>query len=226
MHPPNDGIIIAASILAADPLNLDKALNECQATNQVQWIHVDVMDGEFTPNLSFGPATVKEIAKKTTFSIDVHLMVNKPLNTIEAFAQSGAHSLSIHAEAKDDAAICLKTIRRLGCKAGIVLKPKTPFEAIKPLMALADLVLIMTVEPGYSGQKFIPECVAKVSEVKQWIQDNHLKCLLQVDGGIGASTIAPAIRAGADVLVCGSSLFRDGPLKTAPRLRQAIKEAL
>ncbi|MEK6544379.1 MAG: ribulose-phosphate 3-epimerase [Elusimicrobiota bacterium] len=218
--------VLAASILAADPLHLGAALKDCEATGEVDWVHVDVMDGNFTPNLSFGPDIVRAIRAASRLYVDVHLMVERPMNTLAAFIKSGAHSITVHAEALDPAAQCLRAIRQAGIKAGIVIKPATPVSAIEDLIPLADLVLVMSVEPGYSGQSFRLDCMPKMAAVRDLIRARGLDCRLQADGGVAVDTIPHVLNAGADVLVCGSSLFKDGPRTCAPLLRRAVDSCL
>ena len=222
-----DSIVIAASILGADPLRLGEALKACESAGGIEWVQVDVMDGHFTPNLSFGPGTVAGIAKESKLFIDVHLMVSRPAGVLEAFAKAGAKLLTVHAEAQDSPRECLKTIKTLGLKAGLALKPGTPVEAALPCLDILDLLLIMTVEPGFAGQKFIAGSGRKISRAKKLLEEKAPRARwLQVDGGIGPDTIPEVVRAGANVLVAGSSLFKEPPSVTAPRLRKAISESL
>lgn len=215
-----DKIYLAASILAADPLNLEAAIKDCERTGLVDWIQVDVMDGHFTPNLSFGPAAVKAIHEKSSLFIDVHLMIQKPYVLLNAFAKSGADLLTVHAEAETPLA-CVKKIKSLGCRAGLAIKPKTPVSKLIPYLKLLDLVLIMTVEPGFAGQAFLPSCLDKIRQAKRLARGTPVR-FLEVDGGVNAQTIPPAVRSGANVLVCGNSLFKDKPSVSVPQLREAI----
>lgn len=214
--------ILAASILGADPLNLEAAIKACEKTKLVDWVQVDVMDGVFAPNLSFGPAVVQAIAKRGSLYVDVHMMVQDPYVLLEPFAKAGADLITVHAEAKNPKE-CLRKIRSLGKKAGLAIKPKTPAKAILPFAQLLDLVLVMTVEPGFAGQAFLHQCIAKITEVKRLLRDYPGIAYLEVDGGIAEATIGLTAKAGANVFVCGSSLFKDKPAKTAPRLFRAAR---
>ncbi|MFC1521092.1 ribulose-phosphate 3-epimerase [Elusimicrobiota bacterium] len=219
----NGSPIIAASILAADPLNLEDAIKECERAGNIEWIQVDVMDGDFTPNLSFGPALVASIAQRSRLVIDVHLMVSKPYLLIEEFAKSGAHLITVHSEAKDSPEKCLKLINKLGKLSGIAIKPSTPLTKIKKLLNLADLLLVMTVDPGFAGQSYIKKCTQKIKEARTMLKKYPNVKYLEVDGGINEGTIGEARTAGANVFVCGSSVFKNGPAMSAQRLWRALK---
>ncbi|MBI4064671.1 MAG: ribulose-phosphate 3-epimerase [Elusimicrobia bacterium] len=226
MNTGTEKIIIAASILGADPLNLERDLKAVQETGQAEWVQVDVMDGLFAANLSFGPDTVAAIKKKFPFFIDVHLMMERPKNVLEAFARKGADLITVHLEAKDNPEECLRLIKNLGVKAGLAVKPKTPIKEIFPFLELLDLVLVMTVEPGFAGQGFLESCLPKIEEARRMIQKAGGGRWLEVDGGINDQTAPKAARAGADVLVCGSALFREPPKITLARMRETIQKTL
>lgn len=224
--PRDAGTIIAASILGADQLNLGRDLQNAEDTGEVAWVQVDVMDGRFCPNMAFGPETIAAIAQQSALFIDVHLMVERPKALLPLFAQKGADLITVHAEAKDSPKECLRLIRKLGKYAGLAIKPKTPVKKILPLLPEIDLLLIMTVEPGFAGQKFIESCVPKIRQAREAIKKSGSKVSwIEVDGGIGEASIPAVVAAGANVLVCGSSLFREAPSITVPRLWQTIRQA-
>lgn len=220
-------IILAASILGADPLHIGRDLAACQATGQVEWVQVDTIDGHFAPNISFGPSVIPPIKQQSSLFIDVHLMCERPLQWIRPFAEKGADLITVHLEAKDSALQGLKRIRALGKKAGLAIRPKTPLSRALPLLKWVDLLLIMTVEPGFAGQSFISSCVPKIRQARGLIQKKGLPISwIEVDGGINEESIAQVVPAGANVLVCGSSMFRGSPAQAIPRLRKAVSDAL
>jgi ribulose-phosphate 3-epimerase len=171
------------------------------------WLHVDVMDGHFVPNISIGVPVVKSLRKATTGFLDVHLMISQPEKYIDAFAKAGADLLNVHVEAEGDMAAMLKHIRELGCKSALTIKPNTPAEAVFPYLSLCDMVLVMSVEPGFGGQKFMPSALPKLQALKTEIQRQGLTVLLEIDGGINLENASDAVSAGADVLVAGSAVF-------------------
>ena len=166
------------------------------------WLHVDVMDGHFVPNLTVGPVVVQWIKKASSLHLDVHLMIEEPNKCLEAFRKAGADGMTVHVEACQDAAKTLETIRGLGAQAGISLRPKTPVEKIFPFLNRVDLVLVMTVEPGFGGQRFMPDMLEKVRSLRP-----RFRGKISVDGGIDPQTAPQAIAAGADVLVAGTAIF-------------------
>ncbi len=171
------------------------------------WIHVDVMDGHFVPNLTIGPVVVQWIRKTTPLLLDVHLMISDPHTYAPEFAKAGADSITFHCEAVKDPAEMIREIKKLGKKAGISLRPKTPLSAILPYLADLDLALVMTVEPGFGGQKFMPDMMPKVAELRKWIADGNLACKIEVDGGISEQTAPVTVQEGAEVLVAGNAIF-------------------
>lgn len=198
--------IIAPSILSADFLNLKDQISTCQEAG-ANWIHVDVMDGHFVPNLTMGPFIVEASKRGTDLPLDVHLMVEKPENLLDTFANAGASHLTVHVETCPHLHRTLQHIKSLGCKAGVTLNPGTPAESIFPVLHLVDLVLVMSVNPGYSGQAFIPESVMKVASIRQKLDEIDSQAWLEVDGGISAKTLPLMRDAGADAFVAGSAIF-------------------
>lgn len=197
--------IIAPSILSADFANLEKEIKTL-AQGGADWIHVDVMDGHFVPNLTIGAPVVKSLKPISKLPLDVHLMIENPENYIEDFAKAGSDYLTIHVESTQDVQGCLKKIRSLGVKPGITLRPKTPVEKVLPFLSLVDLVLVMTVEPGFGGQSFMHDQVDKINVLRKEIDSKKLNVLIEVDGGINAETVK--LCANADVFVAGSFIFK------------------
>lgn len=201
---PSGRAALVPSVLAADFTCLERSL--APVSELADWVQVDVMDGHFVPNISFGPGMVPFVARAGGLPVDAHLMVEQPGLFIDAFAKAGASLITVHAEAVG-AAACVKKIKSLGLKAGLALRPKTPLARVRPLLKSLDLILIMTVEPGFGGQAFMPEMMPKVRAARELIAGSGRAIWLQVDGGINASTAVQAAAAGADSLVIGSALF-------------------
>ncbi len=199
-------ILIAPSVLSADFGRLAEEVTAVEAAG-ADWIHVDVMDGRFVPNLTIGPPVVRAIRKATRLPVDVHLMIVEPEKYFEAFGEAGADGLSIHIEACAHAHRALQHIRSLHMKAGIVLNPQTSEEAIRYVLPETDLVLVMSVNPGFGGQSFIPNVLPKVAAIRKMIDDAKLETVLEIDGGIDERTAGPAVAAGARALVAGSAVF-------------------
>ena len=202
--------ILSPSLLAADPLNLGKEIQRAEAAG-AQWLHVDVMDGCFVPNLSsFTYSTVAAMRKATSLTLDVHLMIEKPIRYVEDFCRAGADYLTIHVEAdsRENIRAALEKIRALGVRPGIVLKPGTPAEAAEEFLPLVDMVLVMTVEPGFGGQKFMSSMMPKVTRLRQLLDKVNPSCHVEVDGGVDKGTYRTCMESGADVLVAGSAFFR------------------
>ena len=198
--------LIATSILSADFTRLGSQIQEAQQAG-ADWIHVDVMDGHFVPNLTMGPFIVEACRTVTDLPLDVHLMVNEPERLLESFARAGASNLTVHVEICPNLHRTLQTIRELGCHPGVVINPGTSANTIEPILHLVDLVLVMSVNPGYSGQVFLPEVLPKVAQVRQMIDRYNPKVLLEIDGGINTETLPLAIEAGAQVFVVATAVF-------------------
>uniref|UniRef100_A0A7C5EN55 Ribulose-phosphate 3-epimerase n=1 Tax=Desulfobacca acetoxidans TaxID=60893 RepID=A0A7C5EN55_9BACT len=199
---------LSASILSADFSRLGEEIQRAEAAG-VDWIHVDVMDGVFVPNLTIGPPVVAAIRKVTRLPLDVHLMIDRPERYLEAFVEAGADWLGIHVEATLHLERQLRRIRELGAKATVSLNPATPLETLEYVLEAADMVLLMTVNPGFSGQRFIPAMLPKIRRLRQMIDGRGLNLLLQVDGGVQLDTVDDLVAAGVDVFVSGSGIFND-----------------
>ena len=200
---------IAPSILSADFANLARDIRDIEE-NGADWVHVDVMDGIFVPNISIGIPVVQAIRPVTELPLDVHLMIDRPIRYVEQFIRAGADWLTIHIEADQpqNTLECLDKIRSLGCKAAISLKPKTPAEAAIPYLEKCDMILVMTVEPGFGGQKFMADMMPKLKKLRQYLDEANAACILEVDGGVDANTCAVCKESGAEVLVAGSAYFK------------------
>lgn len=215
--------ILAPSILSADFSRLGEEIASVEAAG-ADWIHVDVMDGHFVPNITMGPFIVETCRSITKLPLDVHLMIEKPERYLEAFAEAGASGLTVHVETCPDIVATLRQIKALGCTAGAVLNPETPVGAIQPALREADLILVMSVHPGYSGQSFMPETVDKVSEIRKKLDALRSSAWLEVDGGIDVETLPQMKEAGATAFVAATAVFKhhQGPRAGVESLRKAM----
>ena len=201
--------ILSPSILSADYMHFHEDMDKTKADG-AKWLHVDIMDGHFVPNLSFGYSLVQSMRPVTDLVLDVHLMIDTPIKYAEEFCKAGSDYLTIHVEADTPENIkkTLELIRSLGVKPGIVVKPKTPAEAIREYLPLVDMVLVMTVEPGFGGQKFMADMMPKLKELRTMLDEVNPACHLEVDGGVDLNTCITCKENGADVLVAGSAYFK------------------
>ena len=219
---------IAPSILSADFMNLQRDIEAIQAGG-AGYVHVDVMDGHFVPNLTMGVPVVKQLKKITDMPLDVHLMISNPLEQLPWYLAAGANMITMHVEAFDDAddmRKALDMVHEAGARAALSVKPKTPVSALEPVIEQLDMVLIMSVEPGFSGQSYIEGSDKKVAEVVEMAKKHQVEPLIQVDGGIGLKTVAGVAQAGADVFVCGNAVYAaEDPAQALKEIETAARRA-
>ena len=216
-------MILAPSMLAADFGNLGKELQTIEE-NGVQWIHLDVMDGIFVPNLSFAQPVITSIRPISKLFFDVHLMITEPIRYVESFKKAGADLITIHLEACEDVDATIAKIRECGCKVGLSICPDTPVSALEPYIEKVDMVLIMSVHPGFGGQKFIPESLGKIRELRAMLDAKGLQIDIQVDGGIGTANVDEVLKAGANVIVAGSAVFGANTAQNTRNMMEILKK--
>ncbi|HOT97579.1 MAG TPA: ribulose-phosphate 3-epimerase [bacterium] len=214
-------IRIAPSILNADFSRLAQQV-EALETGGADWVHLDIMDGHFVPNLTFGPMIVAAVRRITALPLDVHLMISRPDDYIAQFVEAGADYLTVHVEAAPHLWRTLENIHALGAKPGVTLNPATPVTALEPVLPLVDLVLVMSVEPGFGGQRYLAAAQDRLRQLKQWRSERGLSYLIEVDGGIDAVTAVEACNAGAEVLVIGQAIFHQKDLAEAVRQMRRV----
>ncbi|TPR13981.1 ribulose-phosphate 3-epimerase [Apilactobacillus timberlakei] len=213
-------IKVAPSILSADYLNLERDINKIE--KDAEYLHIDVMDGDFVPSISYGPGWVKQIRKVSDLILDVHMMVRNPERYVDEFADNGADLIGVHVEATPHIHRALQMIKNKGIKAEVVINPGTPVESIKPVLYMVDQVLVMTVNPGFGGQKFLPETVKKIKQLNDLKKSEGYSFDIEIDGGVNNETVKTAYNAGATVAVAGSYVFND---ENPSSKVQAIKDA-
>lgn len=198
---------LAPSILSADFCRLGEQIEEIGKAG-AQYVHIDVMDGVFVPSISFGMPIVSSVRPRTDLFLDVHMMVTEPERYVEEFVKCGADSVTIHVEACDCIEETLQKIKAAGAKAGLALNPKTPVSEIEPYLEMVDMILVMTVQPGFGGQAYIPECTEKITAVRKMIEERGLQVNLEIDGGVNIDNLEMNLEAGANVIVAGSAVFK------------------
>jgi len=217
---------IAPSILSADFARLGQQIAEAEAGG-ADYIHVDVMDGHFVPNITVGPLVVKAVRRVTSLPLDVHLMIEEPEQYIAPFAKAGADILTVHVEACPHLHRVVQQVKELGVRAGVSINPATPLSSLEEVLPFVDLVLLMTVEPGFGGQEFIEGMLSKIRRLRDILDERGFNCELEVDGGINAETAPKVVAAGAEVLVAGEAIFgaEEGIAEAMKRIRESIRGA-
>ena len=216
-------IILAPSMLSADFKILGEELKATEE-NGATYIHYDVMDGMFVPSLSFGPGILQSIRPASNMVHDVHLMIEEPIRYIEAFAKASADIITVHIEACKDLDATIEKIRECGCKVGVSIKPATPVSALKPYLDKIDMILIMSVEPGFGGQKFIPTSLAKIEEARKMVDESGLNIDIQVDGGIYTHNVEDVLKAGANIIVAGSAVYNGDTVANTKAMMEILKK--
>lgn len=219
-RPAETMVHIAPSLLAADFMHLEAEVQRCQTAGAIV-LHCDVMDGHFVPNLTFGPPIISQLRRLTKLELDVHLMIETPERSIEQYVSAGADAITVHAEVSPHLHRTLARIKELGCRAGVALNPATPVSQIEHVLSLCDIVLIMSVNPGFGGQKFLPIALEKLASLRVFQQSGRGDFLLSVDGGVDVSTAPSVVEAGAERLVAGNALFGTDLIGNMQRLRQS-----
>jgi len=213
---------IAPSILSADYAKLAEQIHQAMQGG-ADMFHIDVMDGHFVPNITVGPVIVMAVRRCTDLPLDAHLMIEHPNKLVKSFSDAGADYITVHVEAKHDVKKTLKSIKNLGKRPGIVINPPTPLKKAIPYLSKVDILLVMTVNPGFAGQKFMPKVLSKIKRAKDYITKEGLKCELEVDGGINVETAGQVASAGADILVAGSAIFGGRVIKRVKALRESAE---
>lgn len=215
--------ILAPSILAADFKNLGQEMKKTEE-NGARYLHFDVMDGMFVPSISFGMPVLASIKDGTSQTMDVHLMVQEPIRYVEAFQKAGADILTVHLEACEDVKATIDKIRKCGMKVGLSICPETEAEALKPYLKEVDMILVMSVHPGFGGQKFIPESLEKIRKVREMIEEQGLSVDVEVDGGIYLTNVREVLDAGVNVVVAGSAVFKGEPEQNTKEFMEILKD--
>ncbi len=218
-------LLIAPSILSADLAHLAQEV-EAVERGGADWLHLDVMDGRFVPNITFGMPLVRSLRMVTTLPLDVHLMIEEPSRYITAFAEAGANTITVHAEACPHLDRTLQQIKEAGCRAGVALNPSTPPEMVKHVLHRLDQILVMTVNPGFGGQSMIPQALEKIPLLLAWAEENGKSVDIEVDGGVNRETASAVYQAGARILVAGSAIFSDSALDCEERIDEIRRAAL